>query len=210
MQKRSKDIKLNLGCGTQVPEGWINVDYSLGSRFAKIPFFRSINRKLKLFDLDWNQRIYLHDLTRKFPWEDGSVDVVYSSHTLEHFTREQGRLFLTECYRVLKRNGIIRIVVPDLQHIIGEYIEGRLLAEDFVEKLGVLCGNSKHSIKKRLAWFIEFSHKCMYDTKTILRILGQIGFNATSRNPFDSKIEDIKIIETEERTKNAVIVEGIR
>lgn len=113
--KKVQDMKLNLGCGFQVPDEWINVDYAFGARFVKIPFFRRLNRKLKLFDLDWNQRIYLHDLTRKFPWRDGTVDVVYSSHTLEHFTGEQGRLFLTECHRVPKRNGIIRIVVPDLK-----------------------------------------------------------------------------------------------
>jgi len=31
-------MKLNLGCGNQVVEGWVNVDYALGARFAKIPF----------------------------------------------------------------------------------------------------------------------------------------------------------------------------
>ena len=28
-------MKLNLGCGSHAPHGWVNVDYALGARFAK-------------------------------------------------------------------------------------------------------------------------------------------------------------------------------
>jgi len=92
------------------------------------------NRKAKIFNLDWNKRIYLHDLTKKFPWADSSVSVVYSSPVLEHFTKEDGRRFIAECHRVLIENGILRIVVPNLRYPIGEYIEGRIPADDFVKK----------------------------------------------------------------------------
>ena len=142
-------MKLNLGCGSQVIDGWINVDYSIGARFAKIPLFRALNNKLRLFDLDWNENIYLHDLTKAFPWADSTIDIVYSSHTLEHFSRDDGRRFIAECHRVLRKDGILRIVVPDLRHIVIEYIEGRIHADDFVEKLGVMYGNSKNVLKNR-------------------------------------------------------------
>jgi predicted SAM-dependent methyltransferase len=135
---KKRITKLNLGCGSQVPDGWINVDYALGARFAKIPFFRALNKKLRLFETDWNDKIYIHNLSKRFPWADSTMDVVYSSHTLEHFSREDGRRFLAECHRVLRKNGIIRIVVPDLRYDVVEYIEGRTNAEDFVEKLNVL------------------------------------------------------------------------
>ena len=140
-------MKLNLGCGSQVPDGWVNVDYAPGARFTKIPFFRALNRKLRLFDLDWNEKIYIHDLTKAFPWANSTIDIVYSSHALEHFSREDGRRFLSECHRVLHKNGIIRIVVPDLRHDVVEYTEGRIHADDFVEKLGVLFGNSSTTLK---------------------------------------------------------------
>jgi hypothetical protein len=137
-------MKLNLGCGAKVPDGWVNVDSSLGARLAKIPLFRSFNRKLKLFQLDWDEKIYLHDLTKRFPWADSSVETVYSSHTLEHFTKKDGRRFLSECHRVLCQGGIIRIVAPSLRHEVVEYLEGRTLADDFVEKLGVLYGTGNN------------------------------------------------------------------
>lgn len=201
-------MRLNLGCGSQVLNGWINVDYYLGARFAKIPFFRLFNRKLSLFNGDWNERIYLHDLRKKFPWPERTIDVVYSSHILEHFSREDGRRFLAECHRVLRENGIIRVVVPDLRHYVVEYIEGRIQADEFVEKLGVLYGHSNNMLKNRLSPFIQFPHKCMYDSPRLLEILSEIGFDASKRSAFDSDISDIRLVELERRTKDAVIVEG--
>lgn len=200
--------KLNLGCGSQVPDGWINVDYAMGARFAKIPFFRALNKKLRLFETDWNDKIYIHNLTRRFPWADSTMDVVYSSHTLEHFSREDGRRFLAECHRVLRKNGIIRIVVPDLRYEVDEYIEGRTKAEDFVEKLNVLYSTSNNVLKRRLYPFIQFQHKCMYDAPRLLAILSETGFEAASRAAFDSDISDVRLVEVETRIINAIIVEG--
>jgi predicted SAM-dependent methyltransferase len=201
-------MKLNLGCGSQVPDGWINVDYALGARLARVPFFRIFNRKLRLFDLDWDERIYLHDLSKKFPWADNSIDIVYSSHTLEHFTKEDGRRFIAECHRVLRKDGILRIVVPDLRYIVLEYIEGRIRADDFVENLGVLYVNKNNAMKNRLAAFIQFPHKCMYDTLRLSEILREQGFDAEGKAPFESDISKIRIVELKGRTENAVIVEG--
>lgn len=202
------DRKLNLGCATQIVAGWTNVDYALGARITKLPFFRTVNRRLKLFNLDWSEEIFLHDLTRTFPWSDSSVDVVYSSHTLEHLSREQGRFFLTECRRVLRKGGILRIVVPDLRHNVREYLEGRLAADDFVENLGVLYIEGASKWKNRLNPFVQFPHKCMYDVDRLVDIFSELGFDASSRTPFDSAIDDIRVIELEDRTINAVIVEG--
>ena len=40
----------------------------------------------------------------------------------------EGRRFLCECHRVLKRHGIIRIVVPDLSALVSAYVEGNIKA----------------------------------------------------------------------------------
>jgi SAM-dependent methyltransferase len=201
-------MKLNLGCGAIVPEGWINVDYSLGARLAKVPFFSILNRRIKLFNVDWDKRIFIYDLRKKFPWKDETATVVYSSHMLEHLTKEEGRTFIGECHRILRKGGIIRTVVPDLAHEIRKYLQGILRADDFVESLGVLYGNSRSRIKNRLAPFYQFPHKCTYDILTLLSIMREIGFDGKARGAFDSDIEDIEKIESKERVENAVIVEG--
>jgi predicted SAM-dependent methyltransferase len=201
-------VRVNLGCGAQVPDGWINVDYALGARLARIPLFRKLNKRLAFFDLDWDDRIVIHDLTKPFPWKDSSVDVVYSSHTLEHMFREQGARFLAECHRVLRTDGLIRIVVPDLSSFVQRYAEGQIEATRFVEQLGVLYGGSKSRAKRWMAALIEFPHKCMYDSSSLVEALQQAGFAAECREPFDSDIADVGQVELEVRTVEAAIVEG--
>jgi predicted SAM-dependent methyltransferase len=206
-----EEIKLNLGCGNHTPEGWVNIDYAFGARLAKIPFFRTINKKIGLFQMDWDDRIKIHDLRRTFPFGDGSVDVVYTSHTLEHFSKQEGERFLKECHRVLRPGGIIRVVVPDLEPIISGYTSGKTSADMFLDKLYVVCDTSGMGFLKRLlANQITFPHKCMYDTRAMLSRLRDIGFQAESRAAFGSDIPDIRQIESEGRTKDAVIVEGKR
>lgn len=201
-------MKLNLGCGSKIVENWINVDCSLGARFVKIPFFKFVNKHFKLFNIDWNKSVFLHDLTKKFPWQDETVDVIYSSHTLEHLSRAEGFIFLEECYRVLKKGGVIRIIVPDFQSIVNEYNNKIIPANEFIDRLDVLYYKKKSRLKTLLMPLVQFPHKCMYDTFSLLSIMKDIGFDAKSKGAFDSDIEDIRKIETEYRTISAVIIEG--
>jgi predicted SAM-dependent methyltransferase len=206
-------MRLNLGCGEQVVDGWLNVDYALGARVSKIPVIRELAQKTGIFHTTWDKRIFLTNLTKDFPWEDNSIETIYSSHTLEHFTRAQGQHFLRECFRVLQPGGTIRIVIPDLAHIVNSYQKKEILAENFLDELHVLYENgtqSKSNFKRKLAPFIHFPHKCMYDTEALIRTFKDVGFSAESRSAFESAIRDIKVIEKGNRTRHAVIVEGMK
>jgi predicted SAM-dependent methyltransferase len=91
---------LNLGCGQNFHHAWVNVDFNSHS-----PLVTSYN------------------LNEGIPFPDNSFDVVYNSHLLEHFSKEYAPVFLHECFRVLKQNGIIRVVVPDLEQIARSYLD---------------------------------------------------------------------------------------
>lgn len=91
---------VNLGCGNRYHKDWINLDFKSNSEYV--------------------QKFDLHE---KLPFEDESVDVVYSSHVLEHFSKCEAPKFLRECYRILKPNRIIRIIVPGLEQLIRNYIK---------------------------------------------------------------------------------------
>lgn len=95
---------LNIACGNRFHKDWINID------------FHSVSKEVKRINI-----------LSGLPFEDNSIDVVYSGHFLEHLTPEQAGFVLTECYRVLKQGGIIRIVVPDLENVCREYL--RVLEE---------------------------------------------------------------------------------
>jgi predicted SAM-dependent methyltransferase len=201
-------MKLNLCCGAQVADGWVNVDYALGARLAGTPVVGFVAKRLGLTKLDWDERIFIHDLRTRFPWPDGAVEAIYSSHTLEHLTKQEGRYFLTESHRVLRQGGILRIVVPDLRAIVSDYVEGRLAADDFVDELEVAGKSTAGGLKERVAPLFQFAHKCMYDEERLRELLEETGFVAASRPAFDSDIDGIERVELEERTLRAVIVEG--
>lgn len=96
---------LNLGCGHTYHKDWLNIDFVSNSEY-----------------------VTAHNLLNGVPIKDNSVDVVYHSHVLEHFSKEDGFHFMQECHRVLNENGIIRIAVPDLETIAKEYIRNLQLA----------------------------------------------------------------------------------
>lgn len=91
---------LNLGCGERFHPGWVNLDLH--------PSNPSVQR--------W-------DVRRPLPFPNGSFDVVYHSHVLEHLSKRDAPVFLRECHRVLKSNGVIRVAVPDLERIAQLYVE---------------------------------------------------------------------------------------
>jgi predicted SAM-dependent methyltransferase len=90
---------LNLGCGDRYINNWINID-----------LFSDSNNVIR------------HDLAKGIPFGDRTCAVIYHSHVLEHFSRQEAELFLNECFRVLKPQGIIRIAVPDLEQLAHQYI----------------------------------------------------------------------------------------
>jgi predicted SAM-dependent methyltransferase len=108
----------------------------------------------------------------------------------------------------LKPNGIIRIVVPDLQDIVARYTAGELRSDDFIERLGVLFWPHPNPVKNKLAPYVQSPHKCMYDSETLVRILTELGFSVRNRRLFESDIEDIKAVEIERKINKQVIVEG--
>jgi predicted SAM-dependent methyltransferase len=91
---------LNLGCGERFHSGWVNLDLH--------PANPSVKR--------W-------DVQKALPFSDGSFDVVYHSHVLEHLSKRDAPALLSECRRVLKSGGVIRVVVPDLERIAQLYFE---------------------------------------------------------------------------------------
>lgn len=90
---------LNLGCGSHYHPDWTNVDIHSN-----------------------NKDVIDCDLKKGIPFEDNSFDVVYHSHLLEHFPKSYAPLFLSECFRILKLGGMIRIAVPDLEQIARNYL----------------------------------------------------------------------------------------
>lgn len=84
-------MKLNLGCGPDHKEGFVNVDLYCP------------NADLK------------HDLTKKLPFEDNTIEEIYASHVIEHFSEREWQEIIKDWYRVLIPYGIIEIKCPKIR-----------------------------------------------------------------------------------------------
>lgn len=203
--------RLHLGCGDLAAPGWLNVDYFIGARLARVPGLARLLRALGIFHLSWSPRIRIHDLRRPFPWPVAWADAVYSSHTLEHLGRVEGLHFLRECHRVLRPEGVLRVVVPDLRAIVRAYEKGEIAAIDLLERLCVFAerpGDGR--LKRLLAPHVRFPHRCMYDAEALLARLEEVGFAARLEAPFVSRIPGIEEVEREDRVEGALIAEGVK
>lgn len=89
----SEPLKIDLGCGKNKMPGFIGVD-SLAFEGVDV----------------------VTDLTKRWPWDDNSVDEANSSHFLEHLDQMQRVHFWNELYRVLKPGCVARIVAPHWSH----------------------------------------------------------------------------------------------
>lgn len=90
-------LKLHIGSGAARTEGWVHVDVRDGDVAA--------------------------DIRRPLPFPSESVSHIYACHVLEHLRfPDETDAFLSECRRVLRRGGKIRVVVPDL----GAYLRAHV------------------------------------------------------------------------------------
>ena len=77
-------ICVNIGCGVSAPEGWYNIDNSPTIWVSRIPLARRLLRTPA-----WPRNVHRHNVLKGLPFDDESVDCIYSSHTFEHFTYAQ-------------------------------------------------------------------------------------------------------------------------
>lgn len=77
---------------------------------------------------------------RHLPVPDQTFDIVFSSHTLEHFGWTNIQKVLKEWSRVLKVGGELRIVVPNLRHVAQRILDDNIVATD----LWVLYGEQDY------------------------------------------------------------------
>lgn len=58
----------------------------------------------------------------QLPFTDGSIEVIYSSHLIEHLDNEACRRLFREWYRILKKGGVLRVVAPNMDYLIDSYL----------------------------------------------------------------------------------------
>lgn len=120
------DVLLEAGCGSASK----SAELALAGRVIELCDFSQtiLDRAVSLFERSKlpPPRVKLADLTQPLPWENGSVDVVWSSGVLEHWTDHELTSIVKEMARV-SRKAVISLV-PNARSIF--YRLGKHLMEE--------------------------------------------------------------------------------
>ena len=167
--------KLNIGCGENLLEEWLNTDL--------IP----------------DSRVIFLDASRPLPFADSTFNYVFSEHMVEHIDYQNARKLFREVYRILRTGGKFRVATPDLHFLIKLYSEKSCIYSDYIswmsekwlqdfdfETDSVVINHVMHG----------FGHRFIYDFKLLKMVLEKVGFSDITRHsPGESNDEHLKNVE---------------
>jgi SAM-dependent methyltransferase len=178
---------VNLGSGPHDPKPWISIDGSWQARIARHPLLARIGSRLLGAPMGhWPPGVRYRDLRRGLPFGDRSVAVVYASHLLEHLHRDEALGLLLEARRVLMPGGVCRMVVPDVEAIVGWYLAHQKEPVETHEEpssdllMGMLAVRPRTAAVGVLGRMRRFAglheHKWMYDRLGLVALFREAGF----------------------------------
>ena len=118
------------------------------------------------------------------PLDDGRVDVVYTSHTLEHVTLHDGVRALKEFVRVLKPGGQCIVIVPNIGALAEHISTGNLYGKLYDSPGGPVC--AADMLYGHQGWIerdnkdraYRFQHQFGYTPETLAKSLETAGFHS--------------------------------
>ncbi len=189
-----QDLKLHLGCGSELKQGWLNVDL-INSQPSITPGTQFINYDLRLGVL---------------PLQDASCEFVYSAHFFEHLECQQGLRLMRDSYRVLRPGGTFRVALPTFTNMFRAYLDrdfGYFDLNDIFEAFPELERGSETLVDYVNYGVYQFGeHKCIYDEEKTLLILNRLGFKTVKAVPYLEGIDP----ESEVRRKYSFYVEAVK
>lgn len=176
---------LHLGCGPKYLPGFVNIDAN--------PRVRT--------DLWLDVRCGL-------PFPDASVDSIYSTHMLEHLYPDELEELLSECVRVLKPGGGLRIVVPNLASAVEAYRQRR---EGWFESWPLSFDSSGGQFSNFI--FCSGQHRTAFDFEYMEEVLRKIGFAQITESAEGQSCiygADVPAFETAGQLPHSLYVEAFR
>lgn len=172
LRRFSSPYRLHVGCGTVRLPGWVNADGNAAVR----P------------DLLWDAR-------RPFPLPAQSCSLIYSEHFIEHLGYEDGVRFVTDCHRLLRPGGVLRLATPSLSRIVAKYSSDDWRDQDWLRWPEYSFIQTKaQMLNIAMRWW---GHEWLYDEEELRRCVTEAGF--TDAAYFDwgqSNVPELRGLET--------------
>lgn len=220
--------RLHLGSGPYTVESWTNLDNSIHVLISRIPLvvrlahlcgFLSAGQYELHMTGQW-RRVQFWDLRYPLPFPDCTFNHIFSSHVLEHLFPQDANRMLHECYRILKGEGVLRVVVPDMYMAASQYVSAMLAYQKSMSSLQTQINFLGREIRVHevtdafVAEFfdpdpvhrIAFRHAWMYDFWSLKSRLERVGFVDVVRCRYrEGAVPDLELLDR--RPDNSLHVE---
>jgi predicted SAM-dependent methyltransferase len=195
----SKKNYLYVGCGHHRITGFTHVEINIGKQFKK--------------QGDVGPPDIIADITQHIPLKDNSVDLIFSRATLEHLTYQELINHFLECHRLIKKEGYIRMTVPDVDIMISNYLNKNESIEEAKIDSEI---SSKEHLENHTDLFISrilyHDHYYLHNFDTLSRALMKTGFtNIKNEKPGQTQINEVaeELYKAEKgRDKYEIIIEA--
>lgn len=196
IEKRQDLVKLNIGCGPNVfPfDGWINYDREdvkihIDATKNMTNFHQMPDHQINLakyLQKGGNIDFRVHNFMNPFnQYSDDSVDLIYVGQAIEHINPiYEAPKFINECYRMLKKNGVLRMTTPDLDLLIQAYLNNDM--DKFSKEQPDFYKDADPSAQlaylmygasgPNCTWNNYEGHMCLYTQKSMTALLEKSGF----------------------------------
>jgi predicted SAM-dependent methyltransferase len=174
------NIRLELGSGSKSgSNGFVTVDTARGA------------------DLYQNLRYGI-------PLGDNKVEYIYSSHLLEHITFNELKLFLKECHRVLQKDGVFSVCVPNARKYIDSYVKGNFFQEKNLMYQPAVFDTGSLIDQINYIAYMGGEHKYLFDGENLVSLLRTAGFRNVELRSYDAQLDLI------ERDHESIYAKGIK
>lgn len=180
---------MDLGCGPNTNANVINLDYIWRPEV----------------DICW-------DVTQGLPLRSQTIKGIFTEHCLEHLPFEAVDYVLSECWRVLRPGGNIRIVVPDGELYLTRYT--RIIEGETGIKLPYSEEDSYEGLYSPIMSvnriFRAHGHLFIYDFDTLQQLLAKNGFINIEKTTFRSGRNPKLLLDMEFRAVESLYLEAAK
>lgn len=206
-------VRLNVGCGKTVLDGWVNIDKSPSVFLSAFPRLRKGLHRIRVLAPEqaegFPRGVTYANVTKRVPADDESVDYVYCSHMIEHLSRWEGLSFVRECRRVLKPGGVLRLATPDLSLLVEDYLSGTspfrdgglTPADAFCAEYRAYSNVQANPVKALVRKLVSGdSHQWLYDQASVEALLREGGFTEVTHCQYRHGLTpDLGLVEHRDR-----------
>lgn len=161
----SQPINLQIGCGERVLDEFVNVDF--------IPCDPRV-LKWNLLDL-WSTKLV------------NRVNIAFSEDVLEHFFYPEQLYILCSMNRVLQDKGVFRVLMPDLERLIGCSLNfSAQNNDDWFVKMGIETGMDALNFGMRMS-----GHSWLHNQHSLTQMAHLCGFEAISTSCYHSTVQQM-------------------